>query len=477
MANIYEDPGIVERRVRDGAHREVIGGLWEEMGLWQFNFCRQMGLRPDQRLLDIGCGSLRGGVHFVRYLEPFHYAGIDAHEALLAAGYERELVPLGLAEKLPRERLIADERFDCSALADRFDMALAQSVFSHVPWNQVRLCLSQLAGVMLPGGRLYATYFEAAEEAPLSDIIQRSHGITTRFDANPYHYRFSDLVRAASDLPVTVRRLGDVGHPRGQFMAEFTFHGERAASGTRSLSPAETLGLPAGADHYRAYVGPPRRYDFMSSTQFALLHSLGLREEDKVLDVGCGSLRLGRLLIPFLLAGGYRGIDPNGWLIDEAIRRELGSDAIHLKQPAFAHNDDFDFSVFGEAFDFIIAQSVATHTGADLLEKLLKGAARSLAPEGLFLFSYIPAAEVTDAPDGWHYPDCVEYAESDLLGRLEASGLAGVAIPWFHPAARWILASRHTDRLPDAADIASLTGHVVKRPADTKGYVRMRADG
>jgi hypothetical protein len=41
------------------------------------------------------------------------------------------------------------------------------------------------------------------------------------------------------------------------------------------LSIDEVRSLPAGAAHYRAYVGPADRYDFMSATQFSM---------------GCGSI-------------------------------------------------------------------------------------------------------------------------------------------------------------------------------------------
>ena len=472
MSNIYEEAEALQMRVRQGEHRDVIGGMWDELGRWQFEFCRKMGLRDDHQFLDVGCGSLRGGVQFVQYLKPDHYAGLEVHEPLLDAVYEQELGPLGLQEKLSRDRLLATGRFDCSRFDAPFDMALAQSVFTHIPVNQVRLCLAQLSKAMRPGGRFFATYFEIAEESPLDTSCDRGHGIMTRYDANPYHYRFSDLEQAAAGLGIGVRRLGDVGHPRGQFMAEFTFYGaeKEGAASTRGLPAGEALRLQAGADHYRGYVGPPRRFDFMSSTQFALLHSLGMREEDKILDVGCGSLRLGRLLIPFLRPAGYFGIDPNTWLIEEGIRHELGMDGVRLKTPSFASNSEFDFSEFGQKFDFIIAQSVATHTGPNLLTKLIGGASDALGPTGIFLFSYIRENAPDPASDGWHYPACVAYSEADMLARLQDRGLVGRPIPWFHPAASWILAAHSADMLPSNEDADALTGHVVARTSDTKGY-------
>jgi len=71
----------------------------------------------------------------------------------------------------------------------------------------------------------------------------------------------------------------------------------------RSLTRDAAKTLPPGAGHYTAYVGPPNQYDFMGATQFRLLTTLGLREHHAVLDFGCGSLRAGRLLIPYLLEG------------------------------------------------------------------------------------------------------------------------------------------------------------------------------
>lgn len=57
---------------------------------------------------------------------------------------------------------------------------------------------------------------------------------------------------------------------------------------------------------YRGYVGPEAQYDLMGATQFRLLCTLGLREHHTLLDFGCGSLRAGRLFIPYLLPNDKR---------------------------------------------------------------------------------------------------------------------------------------------------------------------------
>ena len=53
------------------------------------------------------------------------------------------------------------------------------------------------------------------------------------------------------------------------------------------------LGLKPGDLQYRAYVGPPEDYDLIAAMTFNLLTTLGLRQHHSLLDVGCGSLRIG----------------------------------------------------------------------------------------------------------------------------------------------------------------------------------------
>src|SRR5436309_13498915 len=96
------------------------------------------------------------------------------------------------------------------------------------------------------------------------------------------------------------------------------------------------LGLKPGDPHYRAYVGPPEDYDLIAAMTFNLLTTLGLRQHHSLLDVGCGSLRIGCLLIPYLNRGKYFGIEPAEWLVAEGIKQVFGEKVVQTKRPQFS---------------------------------------------------------------------------------------------------------------------------------------------
>ena len=232
---------------------------------------------------------------------------------------------------------------------------------------------------------------------------------------------------------------------------------------TRRISSEKARSLAPGSDHYTAYVGPPSDYDYMGATQFRLLCALGLRDHHRLLDFGCGSLRAGRFFIPYLLPGHYYGIEPNSWLIEEAIRKELGADQIQIKRPEFSHHDNFDCSVFGVEFDYIVAQSIFSHCGVDLVRKGLSAFAESLSPNGLAAVTFIhpdTPQEVRPA-DGWTYPECVGHSPESVYQLIEGASLHGQPTSWEHPRQTWWLLSRDSKRLPDADQELALMGKVL----------------
>lgn len=201
------------------------------------------------------------------------------------------------------------------------------------------------------------------------------------------------------------------------------------------------LGRRPGDAHYRAYVGPPEDYDLLAGIQFSLLFAAGLRETHTVLDVGCGSLRAGRLLIPYLRPGHYFGIEPERWLVDAGIAHELGRDALRLKRPSFMYRDDFAAGDFGVEFDFAIAQSVFSHTFPDMAVTGLARIAAVLAPRGLLVATFHGRGAAPKG-SGWLYPQCVAYQWEEMAALLSTAGLRGRTMTWPHPRQTWFLAAK-----------------------------------
>lgn len=226
------------------------------------------------------------------------------------------------------------------------------------------------------------------------------------------------------------------------------------------MNSSEPEQLKAGDPHYTAYVGPPHQYDFMGATQFRLLCTLGLRGHHRLLDFGCGSLRAGRLLIPYLNPGNYFGIEPNDWLIREAIEKEVGQDQVRIKAPTFSNDASFDPNVLGVKFDYIVAQSIFSHTGTDLIAKGLRGIREALQDDGLAAVTFIEAGKDFDGT-GWIYPGCVRYRRRSIVSFASDASLTAMRLPWFHPRQTWYLLARDPSRLPTPKERRFLRGAVL----------------
>ena len=199
------------------------------------------------------------------------------------------------------------------------------------------------------------------------------------------------------------------------------------------------LGLKPGDPQYRAYVGPPEDYDLIAAMAFNLLTTLGLRQHHSLLDIGCGSLRVARLLIPYLNRGKYFGVEPNKWLVDEGIRRELGDTLIQIKRPTFFFSDSPDsISQAKIFFDFALAQSIFSHCGLDLIEGWLSTISRSLTQKGVLVATFLIGAE-DSARTGWIYPDCVNYRPATLERAAKNVNLRFEILDWKHPRQTWAL--------------------------------------
>ena len=217
----YADLDVIAERVQSGKHRQVIGGMWDELGALQKRFLLEQGLQPHHRFIDMGCGSLRAGVPLTDYLDANRYYGVDISQDLLDAGYEREIIPAGLEAKLPRNHLAANAEFDATGFGVQFDYGIAQSVFSHMPVSCLTDCLKALLPVYVAGGRFYVTYFERpADMAPDAPLPHDPGGVVTYPDRDPFDTTL-DALHAATPGGWRLDVLGHWDHPRDQRMALF----------------------------------------------------------------------------------------------------------------------------------------------------------------------------------------------------------------------------------------------------------------
>jgi len=187
-----------------------------------------------------------------------------------------------------------------------------------------------------------------------------------------------------------------------------------------------------GDSHYKAYVGPPKNYDLVSAMQFNLLTAFGLRDHHKLLDIGCGSLRAGKLIIPFLRKGNYYGMEPNNWLIEDGIKYELGKEIISVKSPSFNNSAEFEFQLFNQKFDYLLAQSIFSHASPDQISKCLKEIKSVMKKGGLFLATFYLGKNNYTGTE-WVYPGCVKYRHNYVLNLIEKQNLAAIKIKWLHP--------------------------------------------
>jgi len=114
------------------ARRHALVGpakLWKMKRDFQIQFLRDMGLSHNHYILEIGCGTLRGGIPLIQYLENGRYFGVEVREEALNEG-RKELREAGLEEKNPS--LLLSPNITQLTIDRKFDYIWAFSVLIHM---------------------------------------------------------------------------------------------------------------------------------------------------------------------------------------------------------------------------------------------------------------------------------------------------------------------------------------------------------
>lgn len=162
--------------------------------------------------------------------------------------------------------------------------------------------------------------------------------------------------------------------------------------------------------NYKGFVGPKNLYEKIGENAFQILLKNGLKKHHYICDIGCGSLRLGKRLIPNQYINRYYGIEPNKWLVEEALKNEISEEIINKKNPKILFNRTFGLNKFNEKFDFIIANSIFMHACKWQIEKCIDEVILTLKDNGIFIFNFIKSKNGKDnLAKEWTYPSSIKY--------------------------------------------------------------------
>ena len=176
------------------------------------------------------------------------------------------------------------------------------------------------------------------------------------------------------------------------------------------FNEAELRGLVDNGEHRNAIGG---LWDEIGTLQSAFLIANGLERRHRFLDLGCGSLRAGVKLVPYLDPGCYYGIDISPSLLDAGYKQEIKPLRLSERLPRANLNatPDFDVSPFNMEFDFGIAQSLFTHLPLGEFQRCLTNVGPYFRQGGQLFATFFEAPD--DTPSFRHPAGKTTYPDRD----------------------------------------------------------------
>ncbi len=127
--------------------------LWKLKRDFQIQFLLQAGLQPCQQLLEIGFGTLRGGIPIIQYLDEAHYTGTEIRTRVFIEA-KKELLEAKLLNKKPN--LILEPDIKKIRLNKKFEYIWAFSVLTHMKDDILNDCFAFVYNTLNDEGVFYA---------------------------------------------------------------------------------------------------------------------------------------------------------------------------------------------------------------------------------------------------------------------------------------------------------------------------------
>ena len=186
------------RRLMNGGTDSLFRNDFHAIGQRLFGYLVDFGgVRPTDRVLDIGCSVGRIAIPFTDYLTTGTYDGFDIEKPAV------EFCQRVITPRHPNFRFVHADLYNAHYTPDsqvqpgqyrfpyddaRFDFVFLTSVFTHMQRPETTHYLSEIARVLAPGGRLFATFFlldetsEAAIAAGKADFTFAHQGVGARVE-------------------------------------------------------------------------------------------------------------------------------------------------------------------------------------------------------------------------------------------------------------------------------------------------------
>ena len=199
---------------------DFLGGpaeVFDEVGREQLAVLLDFGLLYSSRVLNVGCGCLRGGRWIIPLLSPGHYFGIEPATAMLKRGLRDFLEPEMLALKRP----IFDhnDRFDFGVFgADaKFSHVIARSVWTHADKHQITQMLRSFKALSAPNGVFVASFVPASwhgrDDYRGTGWVGRSHESSV---AGMVRHSYAWIASTCASLGILAKRVAHRPPVNGQ---------------------------------------------------------------------------------------------------------------------------------------------------------------------------------------------------------------------------------------------------------------------